>query len=127
MITSYADWAAKHPEAAADLAALTADLTEPSGQPNGASEAAAQQAIRMSIARMGGLAWRNNVGATPSMTEHVCPKCRFNFQERDRPIRYGLANDSAQMNCGRPSSRRSRASAERLSAPGYGQLSTTPS
>ena len=98
MIFDYNDWAAKHPEAAADLAKLTADMTETSGQPDAGTEAAAQQAIRMSIARMGGLAWRNNVGATPAATHHVCPKCRFHFKEKQQPIRYGLANDSEKMN-----------------------------
>ena len=95
---TYNDWAARHPQAAAELAAMTADLTEPEGQPAGNSEAAAQQRIRMSIAKLGGLAWRNNVGATPSSSEHCCPRCGFAFSVSQRPVRYGLANDSVQMN-----------------------------
>ena len=98
MITNYEEWRAKHPQAAAELEALTSDITEPSGQPDAGTEAAAQQAVRMSIARLGGLAWRNNVGATPAVTNHICPKCRFHFQEKQQPVRFGLANDSAQMN-----------------------------
>lgn len=57
-----------------------------------------QQQVRLKAARSGALAWRNNVGATPSRTAHVCPRCRFEFEEKNTPIRYGLANDSAKLN-----------------------------
>ena len=42
------------------------------------------------MAQLGGHAWRNNVGATPSR----CPECNT----RQAPVRYGLANDSARLN-----------------------------
>ena len=54
------------------------------------SEAWAQQQVRFKFAEAGGMAWRNNVGATPAK----CPDCGA----KQRPIRYGLANDSARLN-----------------------------
>lgn len=47
-------------------------------------EAAVQQRVQLEVARHGGLIYRNNVGAC--------------VDETGRMIRYGLANDSAQMN-----------------------------
>lgn len=47
-------------------------------------ESAVQQRVRLELARAGALAWRNNTGACEDKT--------------GRLIRYGLANDSAQMN-----------------------------
>ena len=49
-----------------------------------ASEAAVQTAIRIRAAELGVRPWRNNVGVAEG--------------ESGRPIRFGLANDSAQMN-----------------------------
>lgn len=51
---------------------------------SGESEAAVQTRVRLEASRKGGRIWRNNVGAT--MDDHG------NF------IRYGLCNDSKQMN-----------------------------
>ena len=48
------------------------------------SEAVVQQQARLELARNGGLIWRNNVGAC--------------IDDTGRMIRYGLCNDSAQMN-----------------------------
>ncbi len=48
------------------------------------NEAVAQQQIRLALARIGAQVWRNNVGACTDDTGRV--------------IRYGLCNDSAQMN-----------------------------
>lgn len=48
------------------------------------SEAAVQAAVRLEAARAGLRLWRNNVGALKD--------------ERGVPIRYGLANDTAQLN-----------------------------
>ena len=48
------------------------------------SEAVVQQQARLELARTGGLIWRNNVGAC--------------IDDTGRMIRYGLCNDSAQMN-----------------------------
>lgn len=88
---TYAEWAQRWPEAAAEQVAM---LTEQCGDvPDtavGKSEAWAQQQIRFKAAHSGAMAWRNNVGATPAR----CPDCG----EQQRPIRYGLANDSAKLN-----------------------------
>lgn len=88
---TYDDWRAKHPQAAADLFQVICDAPWPPA-PDVAekSEAWAQQQIRLKIAKAGGMAWRNNVGATPAR----CPDCG----EKQRPLRYGLANDSAKLN-----------------------------
>lgn len=58
------------------------DLYSP-GRP-GSNEAGAQQRVRLDAAARGCLLWRNNVGA-----------CEDN---RGNHIRYGLANESKQMN-----------------------------
>jgi hypothetical protein len=89
---AYAEWATKHPEAAADLAALLNAPPRAAAAPvrHEQTEAWAQQQVRLQAAHAGAMAWRNNVGATPSR----CPDCGA----RARPIRYGLANDSAQLN-----------------------------
>lgn len=57
--------------------------TEPNPKP-GSSEAANQNAVRLEASWKGQRMWRNNVGA--------CMDSNGNF------IRYGIANDSAQMN-----------------------------
>jgi len=84
---TYSDWAAQYPEAAA---ALTPILNTEVGHSNGGSEARVQQRVRLAVAKQGGRAWRNNVGATPSR----CPDCGA----KQVPIRYGLANDSQRLN-----------------------------
>lgn len=82
-------WAHRHrvPQAAvAELQAIIGvdgtrrapDLRE------GASEGAAASHMRLAAARAGYLCWRNNVGAYKD--------------KQGRQVRYGLANDSAQLN-----------------------------
>lgn len=91
-MTDYSEWAARHPHAAADLERVLGAVpwpTTPAGG-DGKSEAWAQQQVRFRVAHAGGMGWRNNVGATPAK----CPDCGTKRQ----PIRYGLANDSAQLN-----------------------------
>lgn len=56
---------------------------DPDGDP--LSEAAVQSRTRVAASRQGMCLWRNNVGA-------------FHDQERNTFVRFGLANDSAQMN-----------------------------
>lgn len=56
----------------------------------GRSEANVQSRVRLEAAGKRMHLWRNNVGATPAS----CPHCN----EALRPVRYGLANDSAKMN-----------------------------
>lgn len=106
---TYDEWAKAHPAAAIDLQAMFGALpwpTSPKGG-EGRSEAWAQQRARMLVAQhvvqgpsgpVRAMAWRNNVGATPARTRHQCPRCQFAFEETQRPTRYGLANDSAQLN-----------------------------
>jgi len=57
-------------------------LHMPMGEPG--TEAGATQKVRLAAAKGGGLLWRNNVGAMQD--------------ESGRVIRYGLANESKQMN-----------------------------
>ena len=88
---TYNEWAERWPEAAAEQAAmLTEQCHTTSEQAEGKSEAWSQQQIRFKAAHAGAMAWRNNVGATPAR----CPDCG----EKQRPVRYGLANDSAKLN-----------------------------
>lgn len=89
---SFKEWAGRHPQAAADLLGTlnSAPWPQPLDAPPDASEAWAQQQTRFNVARAGGLAFRNNVGATPAR----CPDCGAKRQ----PVRYGLANDSVQLN-----------------------------
>ncbi len=54
------------------------------------SEARNQQDLRQYIAKSGAFSYRNNVGATPSK----CKACGA----AQRPVRYGLANDSPSVN-----------------------------
>lgn len=90
-MTTYADWVAQHPQAAADLQQLIGAMPWPASEAAaGHSEAWAQQQVRLAIAHQGGMSWRNNVGATPAR----CPDCGA----KQRPVRYGLANDSQQLN-----------------------------
>lgn len=48
------------------------------------SESAVEDRIRLRAPQLGGVLWRNNVGALPDA--------------EGRPIRFGLANDSAKLN-----------------------------
>lgn len=77
-------WAARHGVSQAALAELTGIVTDPQSAPTGQSEAAVQQLVRLEASRLGMRLFRNNVGA-----------CK---DETGRVIRYGLCNDSAQMN-----------------------------
>ena len=77
-------WAARHGVSAEALAELTGIVTDPQSAPTGQSEAAVQQLVRLEASRLGMRLFRNNVGACKDDTGRV--------------IRYGLCNDSAQMN-----------------------------
>ena len=93
---NYEEWASRHPVAAAELTQVTA-MCKP-GDGDGDDEAWAQQNARMVIARAGGLSWRNNVGATPAKIQYQCGKCNFRGEIPQRIVRYGLCNDSHQLN-----------------------------
>lgn len=96
---NYAEWAAKHPHAAIDMQEMMGALPWPTNEGNeGKSENWAQQQIRMQVFRAGAMAWRNNVGATPAKIKTTCPKCQNRYEIKQQPVRYGLANDSMQLN-----------------------------
>lgn len=97
---NYREWAAKHPHAAADMQAMLGAVPWPVTPPggDGKGESWSQQQARLRAAKQGAMAWRNNVGATPAKTQHSCPRCHTRFEEKQQPIRYGLANDSARLN-----------------------------
>jgi len=95
---TYQQWALMHPVAAADLERMFAEVRAVPLDPRVKGEAAVQQQVRLSVSRQGGYAWRNNVGATPAKTKHTCPRCAMRFEEKQQPIRYGLANDSQKLN-----------------------------
>lgn len=81
-------WATRHGVSQAALAELRVMMgvdTDPAKCTAAAgSEAAVQTVIRLEASRLGVRLWRNNVGA-----------CK---DESGRIIRYGLCNDSAQLN-----------------------------
>lgn len=78
------EWIKKHPAAWRDLVEmLGAAMTTPA-EMAGFCEAAIQQRIRQAAAVSGGILWRNNVGALPD--------------RRGVPVRFGLMNESEQMN-----------------------------
>lgn len=79
------DWAQRHavsPQALAELAALTEAAALSDTKPG--SEQAASNAIRVAASQRGDCLFRNNVGAL--------------LDPRGVPVRYGLANDSKQLN-----------------------------
>jgi len=96
---TYIEWAQRWPQAAQELRELQGYLTwPPAANCEDKSEAWAQQQDRMTIFKAGGAAWRNNVGATKPKLEANCPKCSFRFYLNQPMVRYGLANDSMQLN-----------------------------
>lgn len=81
-------WAIKHSVSSVALAELrnmflSVDV-DPSASVTGQSEAAVVNNVRLEASRVGARLFRNNVGAC--------------MDERGRLIRYGLCNDSKQMN-----------------------------
>lgn len=78
------DWAAKHsvsPQALKELTEIFGLNDAPTTK--GISEAAIQTQVRLEASRIGARLWRNNVGA---------------YQSDVGFVRYGLCNESAQMN-----------------------------
>lgn len=83
----FAAWAAKWrvpPAALAELQTSVFGLDGTPGAVTGKSEAAVQSQVRLEASRQGGRLWRNNVGA--------------GYAEDGSFMRWGLANDSAQVN-----------------------------
>ena len=81
-------WAAEfriHPNAIAVLLQrLGVGYTQDTPHADGMSEAAVSQRVRLAAASQGILTWRNNVGAMQD--------------ESGRVVRYGLCNDTAELN-----------------------------
>lgn len=94
---TYNEWKQRHPQAASELEGMLSGIPEPKGA-EGKSEAWAQQQARLSIAKQGAKAWRNNVGGTKTREQRQCPACQFRYVENVPPMRWGLANDSAKLN-----------------------------
>lgn len=96
---TYQEWAAKHPAAAADMAQMIG-ATEwiADSKTAGKSESWSQKTARINIANQGAYSWRNNVGAMPSKCQCgaklCCPACGKGLGHH----RWGLANDSPQLN-----------------------------
>ncbi len=81
------EWALRHRvslEALAELSALLGAGTHPKAAGEGGSETRAQSLVRLAAPQHGMRLFRNNVGVRPD--------------DRGVPIRFGLANDSAQLN-----------------------------
>lgn len=95
---NYQAWAQRHPQAAMELQQLLLADAHYDPKTEGKSEAYAQQQARLQIAKLGGMSWRNNVGANKTKETHVCPACHFKFEIKQAPIRWGLCNDSHQLN-----------------------------
>ena len=98
MINSFQDWTKRYPEAAAALLQIQRGTDTFVSKASESAEGAAQQRARVNAAKQGGILWRNNVGATKAVEHHTCPKCRFSFRVEKTPVRYGLCNDSQQLN-----------------------------
>jgi len=102
---TYTAWSLRHPQAAYELQCIMlAGVFPPGPDEEGHSEEWAQAHDRMAAARVGGLLWRNNVGARKVKDTHICPSCEFKFEIVNPPLRWGLCNDSAKLNKGLKSS-----------------------
>jgi hypothetical protein len=81
------DWAMRHHvglDALRDLDAILSGAMPAQRVAGGSSESAAMAAVRLEASRAGVLLFRNNVGVLKD--------------ETGRPVRYGLANESAEQN-----------------------------
>jgi hypothetical protein len=81
---TYDEWAARHPQAAAELRAIAIAMPSTVAMPPDADEAYAQSMIRLEASKLGKRLWRNNVGAG-YLTDNTF-------------VRFGLANDSPAVN-----------------------------
>lgn len=92
-------WRDRWPQAALELEEILTNTSHPAmGDDLGKSETWAQQQARLAIAQAGGMSWRNNVGAMKAKEVHQCPACHFKFEVKQAPLRWGLCNDSTQLN-----------------------------
>lgn len=96
---NFDQWATMFPDAAQVLVQHVMTGHQPDlSFGHGASESARQQDIRMSLASQGAAVWRNNVGAIPTRQVSQCPRCQFSYEIKSDPLRYGICNDSPQIN-----------------------------
>jgi hypothetical protein len=86
---TYDQWASLYPDAAAVLhtQVLTQSTHVVDAETN---EMGVQRQAQLDLAQQGYYVYRNNVGATPSK----CKACG----ERTRPVRYGICNETPQLN-----------------------------
>lgn len=90
-MSDFKQWESRHPLAALELKAMMGAVPWPDNdETSGKSESWAQQQVRFKVAHAGGMLWRNNVGASKTR----CSNCGA----KQQPVRYGLANDSANLN-----------------------------
>lgn len=86
-------------QALMELAATPAFVPEPPKKPDG-SESYVQSLVRLEAGYKGIRLWRNNVGAGTvvhsKIIRQLCADCRELVP--NRPIRWGLANDSSNLN-----------------------------
>jgi len=86
-------------EALDDLRRLMGAVnTDPNPATAGESESEIMVRVRLEASRVGARLARNNVGAIPSKLKHTCPKCHAYIEVPQRPMRFGLFNDSQKMN-----------------------------
>ena len=81
---TFNDWILRHGisrDAIAELNQLWGTVTPPASEQ---SEAAVSQRVRLQASKQGARLWRNNVGVM--------------MNENNTPVRFGLANESPQMN-----------------------------
>lgn len=102
MDTLIIQWQRKHgvtTEAMIELSNIMGAVSIPT-TPESATkpEQVTQQNIRLSAGHHGVKLWRNNVGATPAKIQYTCNHCGNAGVQINRPVRYGLANDSVKMN-----------------------------
>jgi len=97
---TFLEWCAKHNVSRAaldELAQLSVAPPSEMSQSEDKSEAYVQSRVKLEAASKGIYAWRNNVGAAALIDkDKLCEQCQYFAKER--PIRWGLANDSPQRN-----------------------------
>lgn len=96
------EWATRWnvpPQAVLELAAVPDFVPDPPTKVV-ESEGGVQSLVRLEAARKGYRLWRNNVGAGQvvhaKIIRQMCPTCQSLISRR--PIRWGLANDSSNLN-----------------------------
>lgn len=93
------EWAVRWripPQAFAELADCSIVTPGPDVSGSHKTEAYVMSAVRLEAPRRGVYLWRNNVGAGANVQlKELCDVCR---DKARRPIRWGLGNDSKQVN-----------------------------